>query len=69
MSEEIEEVAYESLLDDFYKKVEEIERLNNRINKAIEYIGERSKTNFNISGLLVDFEIDHLLEILKGEDK
>lgn len=37
------------------------------INKAIEYIEENSKTNPNLSGLLVGEEIDKLLDILKGD--
>ena len=35
------------------------------IDKAIEYIKKNSKTNPNLSGLLIGSEIDNLLDILK----
>ena len=37
------------------------------IDKAIEYIKKNSKTNPNLSGLLIGSEIDNLLDILKEE--
>lgn len=53
------------------KKVEESQQENKKlkevINKAIKYIEKNSKTNPNLSGLLVGEEIDKLLEILKGD--
>lgn len=53
------------------KKVEKLQQENKQlkevINKAIEYIEENSKTNPNLSGLLVGEEIDKLLDILKGD--
>lgn len=42
----------------------EIERLNNAISKAIEYIEDNSTNTY----LLKSFDIDILLNILKGED-
>ena len=35
------------------------------IDKAIKYIKKNSKTNPNLSGLLIGSEIDNLLDILK----
>lgn len=46
---------------------QQCEKQKEVINKAIEYIEENSKTNPNLSGLLVGEEIDKLLDILKGD--
>lgn len=56
------EPAYEQLQQE-NKKLKEV------INKAIKYIEENSKTNPNLSGLLVGEEIDKLLDILKEVEK
>ena len=62
---EYEEVMLEKQLKE---KEKEIDRLNNIINKAIEYIEER----YNGEVLTHTFDKDNvgeLLEILKGSDK
>ena len=59
-------------IDTFFKVAEENTRLLEQvkkqkevIDKAIKYIKKNSKTNPNLSGLLIGSEIDTLLDILK----
>ena len=48
---------------------EENERLNNIINKAIEYIEQESEHINNLLVISEDFDIEIVLDILKGVDK
>lgn len=65
-------------IDQLKKENEELKQINeehrklngelrNCINEAIRYINKQSKTNPNLKGLLVGYEIEKLLEILKGD--
>lgn len=53
--------AFENLHKELEEKAKETERLNNIINKGIEYILGNDLDNFN--------NINNLLSILKGDDK
>ena len=58
--EELNEIVdYINDLERYCKKQNEV------IDKAIKYIKKNSKTNPNLSGLLIGSEIDTLLDILK----
>lgn len=48
---------------DYYET--QLKKQKEVIDKAIEYIKKNSKTNPNLSGLLVESEINTLLDILK----
>ena len=56
-------------LKELFNKIVNLEQLCEKpkevIDKAIEYIKKNSKTNPNLSGLLVESEINTLLDILK----
>lgn len=54
----------ETLKDMVIDKQEEIERLNNIIDKAIEYIKEKARNNCWID----QYEACDLIKILKGEE-
>lgn len=71
-TEEIEFIIDENNRVDFRQVLqminmyeEKIQKKQAIIDKAIEYIKKNSKINPNLSGLLVDSEIDTLLNILK----
>ena len=60
----------EQLLYDKCKAELEVERLNNIINKAIEYIKTQIEDDYDYFGLMYhNDEKDKLLNILKGVDK
>ena len=48
-----------------YELEQQVQKQKEVIDKAIEYIKKNSKTNPNLSGLLVESEINTLLDILK----
>lgn len=53
-----------------WELLNEIERLNNIINKAIEYIETQIEDDYDYFGLRYhNDEKDKLLDILKGDDK
>ena len=65
MSEEQLLFWKKAMFPEIEEKDKEIERLNNRINKAIEYI----ELGINFDSLGVARTKRKLLKILKGEDK
>lgn len=55
----------------FEVKDKEIEKLNNKINKAIEYIEKEfywSHNTIELANKGIEYNLDKLLEILKGSD-
>lgn len=71
-TEEIEFIIDENNRVDFRQVLQMINMYEEKIqkkqaifDKAIKYIIKNSKTNPNLSGLLVESEIDTLLDILK----
>lgn len=51
------------------EKDKEIERLNNIIDKAKEYIKKETENINNLIVVSEDFDIEKVLDILKGVDK
>ena len=63
-----EKNCLEELITAYDEKDKEIERLNNIINKAIEYI-EWQKDNATYDNIWREYEANKLIDILKGSDK
>jgi hypothetical protein len=59
----------EGFIAGFSHNIKTVEKLEERIKKAIEYIEENKLNGNKISEMLCGSEIMTLLEILKGEDK
>ena len=62
----------EELITIYDEKDQEIERLNNIINKAIEYIGNHFLYHYGSDKRQIVFEdnyIQEIVDILKGSDK
>lgn len=65
---ENEKNAYNRMYNMYTEKEQEIERLNNIINKAIEYI-EKADSETTDMYEMCEYSKNDLLSILRGEDK
>ena len=71
-SKSYEKYNQEDLIDELYEKDIQNEDLQQRIDKAVEYINKNILIGFNNAGFKTDkvagIIVDELLNILKGDD-
>ena len=61
-------MVIQEFADTIIQLQQQVKKQKEVIDKAIKYIKKNSKTNPNLSGLLIGSEIDTLLDILKEEE-